>query len=78
VFATQFAVLKKELPKLIDNAGDRGMIWIAWPKKASKVPTDLDENVVREFGLTTGWVDVKVCAVSEVWSGHKFLRRRAT
>ncbi|MBX7105571.1 MAG: hypothetical protein K1X57_15920 [Gemmataceae bacterium] len=78
VFATQFSVLKKELPKLIDHAGDRGMIWIAWPKKASKVPTDLDENIVREFGLTTGWVDVKVCAISEVWSGHKFLRRRAT
>src|SRR5882672_696798 len=46
-----------------------GCLWIAWPKKSSKVPTDLDENVVREIGLSHGLVDVKVCAVDEVWSG---------
>ena len=52
-------------------------LWVAWPKKAAKVPTDLDENVVRELGLEAGVVDVKVCAIDEVWSGLKFVRRLA-
>jgi hypothetical protein len=51
------------------------MLWISWPKKTSKVPTDLDENIIREFGLQNGLVDVKVCSVSEVWSGLKFVFR---
>jgi hypothetical protein len=51
------------------------MLWVSWPKKASKVVTDLDETKVREFGLKNGLVDVKVCAVDEVWSGHKFVYR---
>ena len=54
-----------------------GMMWISWPKKSSKVVTDLDENIIREFGLKGGLVDVKVCAVSEVWSGLKFVFRLA-
>lgn len=54
-----------------------GMIWVAWPKKASGAPTDLSEDVVRRIGLATGLVDVKVCAIDETWSGLKFLRRRA-
>lgn len=52
-----------------------GMLWVSWPKKSSKVPTDLDENVIRNFGLDQGLVDVKVCAVDEVWSGLKFVVR---
>ena len=52
-----------------------GLLWVSWPKKASKVATDLDENVVRAMGLAAGLVDVKVCAVDEVWSGLKFVRR---
>jgi len=52
-----------------------GMFWISWPKKASGVTTDLTENVVREIGLAKGMVDVKVCAVDEVWSGLKFVFR---
>ena len=52
-----------------------GMIWVSWPKKASGVRTDLNENIVREVGLATGLVDVKVCAVDEVWSGLKFVFR---
>ena len=52
-----------------------GMLWVAWPKKASGIPTDLTENSVREHGLAVGLVDVKVCAVSDVWSGLKFVRR---
>jgi hypothetical protein len=49
------------------------MIWISWPKKASKVETDLDENIIRDFALKNKLVDVKVCAVSEVWSGLKLV-----
>ena len=52
-----------------------GMLWVSWPKKSSGVETDLSENVVREIGLRTGLVDVKICAVDEVWSGLKFVIR---
>jgi hypothetical protein len=52
-----------------------GMVWISWPKKSSGVETDLSEDVVREIGLAAGLVDVKVCAVTDIWSGLKFVRR---
>ena len=52
-----------------------GMLWISWPKKSARIPTDLDENIIRDFGLKEGLVDVKVCAVDEVWSGLKFVVR---
>jgi hypothetical protein len=52
-----------------------GMLWISWPKKTSGVPSDLNENIVRDIGLAKGMVDVKVCAVDEVWSGLKFVFR---
>jgi hypothetical protein len=51
------------------------MLWVSWPKKSSGVATDVDESVVRGIGLDAGLVDVKVCAVTEVWSGLKFVRR---
>ena len=54
-----------------------GMLWVAWPKKASGRATDLTENVVREVGLAAGLVDVKVCAIDDTWSGLRFVRRRA-
>ena len=54
-----------------------GAVWVCWPKKAAKVDTDIDEFVVRRTGLDAGMVDVKVCAVDEVWSGLKFVRRLA-
>jgi hypothetical protein len=53
------------------------MLWIAWPKKSSGVPSDLDENKIRETGLAAGLVDVKVCAINETWSGLKFVKRVA-
>ncbi len=53
------------------------MVWVCWPKKAAKVSTDLNDGVVREIGLAAGVVDVKVCAIDEVWSGLKFVRRLA-
>ncbi len=52
-----------------------GMMWVSWPKKSSGVATDLDENVIREFGLAHGLVDVKVCAIDAIWSGLKFVYR---
>lgn len=53
-----------------------GMLWVAWPKKASKVVTDLSENIVRDAGLALGLVDTKVCAIDDTWSGLRFSRRR--
>ena len=52
------------------------MIWVSWPKKSAKVPTDITEDVIREIALPLGLVDVKVCAVSDVWSGLKLVVRR--
>jgi hypothetical protein len=75
LFASNRARLDRELSKWIGRLAPAGMLWVAWPKRAAKVPTDLDENVVRRIGLAAGVVDVKVCAVSEVWSGLKFVRR---
>jgi hypothetical protein len=68
IFQSSFLKLKKFLKK-------DGMLWISWPKKSSKVETDLDENIIRDFGLANGLVDVKICAVDEVWSGLKFVYR---
>jgi len=65
------SALAKLEPKLAVN----GMIWMAWPKKASGVATDVDENGVRRAGLALGLVDVKVCAIDATWSGLKFVRR---
>ena len=66
------AKLKRHLKKI----KPAGMIWVSWPKKASKVPTDITEDVIREICLPMGWVDVKVCAVDEVWSGLKLVVRK--
>jgi hypothetical protein len=67
--------LQADFPRIAPTLLDEGILWISWPKRASGVETDLDENVVREIGLAEGLVDVKVCAVNEVWSGLKFVRR---
>jgi hypothetical protein len=65
------------LGKLLPKLAASGMIWIAWPKKASGVVTDVTEDAVREIALPMGIVDVKVCAIDATWSGLKLLRRRA-
>ena len=67
--------LKKSFPPWTKRLAPAGMLWVSWPKKSSGVATDLTENNVRDIGLAAGLVDVKVCAVSEVWSGLKFVRR---
>lgn len=75
VFTKSRAALTKEFSRLAKQLTPAGMLWVSWPKKSSGVLTDLNENLVREIGLAAGLVDVKVCAVSEVWSGLKFVRR---
>lgn len=67
--------LRAQILPLKASIKKTGMIWISWPKKASKVPTDVTDMVVRNTGLEAGLVDVKVCAVDEVWSGLKFMYR---
>jgi hypothetical protein len=75
VFTKSHSVLAKEFARVSDQLAPAGMLWASWPKKSSGVLTDLDEHSVREIGLSAGLVDVKVCAVSEIWSGLKFVRR---
>ena len=67
--------LKANLPKLKKSLNLNGMLWISWPKLKSKIKTDLNENVIRDIGLATGLVDVKVCAINDTWSGLKFVYR---
>lgn len=67
--------LQTQLPILKEALAINGLFWISWPKKAAKVATNLDGNVVRDIGLRNGLVDVKVCAVDEIWSGLKFVYR---
>ena len=74
-FARRHAVLNREIQKLRESMAPDAILWISWPKKSSGVATDLDESVVREIGLAAGLVDVKVCAVDDVWSGLKFVVR---
>ncbi len=76
VFVKQRATLEKTLPKLEKAIFPAGAIWTAWPKKASKVPTDITEDTVREVCLPRGLVDVKVCAIDDVWSGLKLVWRK--
>ncbi|HLX82969.1 MAG TPA: DUF3052 family protein [Terriglobales bacterium] len=73
LFAKSRAGLELELFPAAKALAPAGMLWISWPKKASGVPTDLTENFIRQSGLDSGLVDIKVCAVSEVWSGLKFV-----
>ena len=76
-FTTSSAELERAFAKLARRIEHDGALWISWPKKASGVECDLDENRVREIGLGHGLVDVKVCAVDAVWSGLKFVYRLA-
>src|SRR5881409_3354280 len=77
-FTTDRALLERQLSALLRALAPDGALWVSWPKKASGVPTDMTEDVVRAIALPTGLVDVKVAAVDEVWSGLKLVRRRKT
>jgi hypothetical protein len=83
-FQTEMASLARRLPALFERTATDGMVWVCWPKKAAQpalttagTPCDIDENRVRDLGLELGFVDVKVAAIDDVWSGLKFVRRRA-
>ncbi len=77
VFVSARADLERHIGVLRERLAPDGMLWVSWPKKASKVPTDITEDVIRAVALPTGLVDVKVCAVDEIWSGLKLVVRKA-
>jgi hypothetical protein len=76
VFVTEKSALAERLTELRNRIDPAGQLWICWPKKSSKVPTDMTEDIIRELALPMGWVDVKVCAVDAVWSGLKLVIRK--
>lgn len=76
VFVTRKTELVKSLRDFLPLLKPDGVIWISWPKKSSKVPTDVTEDTIREVALPLGLVDIKVCAVDEVWSGLKLVIRK--
>jgi hypothetical protein len=76
IFETERARLEDQAQRLKAMLKPTGMLWISWPKKASKVPTTITEDVLRTIFLPTGLVDVKVCAVTDIWSGLKFMIRK--
>jgi len=75
IFVKTQTELKKQFSDVSKQLAPAGMLWVSWPKKTSGVATDLDENKIRKIGLDQGLVDVKVCAVDEIWSGLKFVIR---
>ena len=77
VFVTRKTDLARHAAALRKSLEPAGFVWISWPKKASKVATDITEDTIREVALPLGFVDVKVCAVSEVWSGLKIVIRKS-
>jgi len=74
-FAGDASGLSRRIASAKRALSPAGMLWVCWPKKTSGVVTDVDENIVREFGLAAGLVDVKICAVVATWSGLKFVYR---
>jgi hypothetical protein len=78
VFAMKRAALERQLAELRAQIQPGGFVWVSWPKKASKVDTDITEDTIRGIALPLGFVDIKVCAVSDVWSGLKLVIRKAS
>ncbi len=76
LFATRRTDLARGIKAVLGKMPQDGVIWVSWPKKSSKVPTDITEDTIREVALPLGLVDIKVCAVDEVWSGLKLVVRR--
>ena len=76
VFVTSRAALEDAVHRLLPLLAPSGFLWVSWPKKASKVPTDVTEDVIRDVALPVGLVDVKVCAIDATWSGLKLMIRR--
>jgi hypothetical protein len=76
VFVSRRSILSKHLNQLRETLDVRASIWVSWPKKAAKVPTDITEDTIRQVALPLGFVDIKVCAVSDIWSGLKLVLRK--
>jgi hypothetical protein len=76
VFVSRRSTLSKHLSQLRETLDVRASIWVSWPKKAAKVPTDITEDTIREVAPPLGFVDIKVCAVTDVWSGLKLVLRK--
>ncbi|RQP25998.1 DUF3052 domain-containing protein [Piscinibacter terrae] len=76
LFVTERKVLAAQAKKMRQTLAPDSVLWVSWPKKSAKVPTDITEDVIREVVLPMGWVDVKVCAVNETWSGLKLMVRK--
>lgn len=76
LFVTKRSDLEKHLRSLRDRVQPDCTVWVSWPKQSAKVPTDVTETVIREVCLPLGWVDIKVCAVNETWSGLKLMIRK--
>ena len=76
LFVTGRQDMSDQLRRLKDQIKPNGMIWVSWPKKSARIPTDITEDVIREVALPMGLVDVKVAAVTEVWSGLKLVIRK--
>ncbi len=76
IFVTARGELESKLHQLVPLLAPAGFIWVSWPKKASKVPTDITEDTIREVCLPMGLVDVKVCAIDAIWSGLKLMIRK--
>jgi hypothetical protein len=74
-FTSRRSVLEKRLPSVRKKIADTGTVWVSWPKRSSGAPTDVTEDVVRAIALPLGFVDVKVCAIDETWSGLKLMVR---
>jgi hypothetical protein len=75
-FFTSARAVESAWPRLTAAVGNEGTVWVAWPKRSSGLATDLTEQTFRDLLLPSGWVDVKVCAIDETWSGLKFVLRR--
>lgn len=76
VFVTRRQELARSLAALRTRLNAEAVVWVSWPKKSSRVPSEVTEDTIRELALALGWVDIKVCAVSEVWSGLKLAVRK--
>lgn len=76
LFCPDVATMRQRWDAAAARSTERGAVWVAWPKRASGVPTDMTEDRVRDHALPLGWVDVKVCAIDPTWSGLKLVRRR--
>lgn len=77
LFVTRRRVLEEKLERLRGRLDQDGFVWVSWPKKSSDVPSEVDGDVIRAVALPMGFVDIKVCAVNEVWSGLKLVIRRS-